>query len=545
MTHFKSYLTKTSLISYAIPFLVLLFVAVACNRQINENTEPTFTEENWLEKSTNNDKAREYKTETAQATAPTKNKYLYDEFYGEKHFTANYISEYGKRFSELTFLIDTNYIEACPGHYSQIAFYVTAPTKPSITYNRISGIGKIRCMRGIEKSGTQTLGSYKFRAKIEEIGTHIIEIVASVGTKGKDDYAEKIHQITIEASCKNTCPPFTEKIIPSYNIPRILPYDVYITSSENSTSHKNNCKTAIDIAFKDSTNQAINYQIFEGISPFIENPISKQLHQNPTPTFSGKGNGQQNGLCNGVYYIELTDVANGCRTHKAFEVEEGELVSEDQHIFEIDTVYEERNGRKYMIVNNPHPNIKYVKYGENDYFKVLFNKDIAEKYKMNSEEEIEFVKKLISFNEQYDSLEIRTSGTIKVYHKGIWVQNFRIKQHKRFVEGRYKNDLNVNASNLISKSKAVEIIKQEAENMDFEFLDSVELIKKMEYLKDFNKNLKIFSNLDTTTSFFIKKFDNQPYLPFYGYTLFKKNPYESDKHFYVNALSGKVHKIDD
>ncbi len=538
-------------------FFICLLVTVACNRQVNDQIENTPPKERNLEEVQLQNEIGIKKDElaipkikptTTTQTSPTTQqpKYAFDEFYGEKHFTANYISDYGRKFSELTFLIDTNYIEACPGHYSQIAFYATAPTKPTITYQPISGNSEIWFTRSTEKSGLQTLGNFRVIPKIEDIGIHIFSITASIGKKGEADYVEESHQITIKASCKNTCPPFTEKIIPSFYIPRTLPYDVYITSNENNSSSNNKrCQTAIDIQFKDAANFAVNYQIFEGFSPFIENPLSKQIHRNPDFIFSGTGNEQQSSICDGNYYIELSDPVNGCRTHKAFKVRQGKLINDDQYIFKTDTVYEEKNGKLYKVINNPHPYVKYVKYGEDDYFKVLFNEDIANQYKMDDWEMLEFIKKMIGINEMYDSLVIeekRDYENIFVYHKDIRVLDYSFTKRGIILEGAYSNTLNVETDNLISKEKAVEIAKLKAVDLGHQLADSSDMVSRLKFLESRNKHTPHLVYLNTKIRFEIIKYETS-FIPTYYFVVHNKKFFKNPV-FRINAVNGEILEID-
>jgi len=541
MVCLNSFLTKKQSTFFVSFFFVLILFAFACNRPMNENVESTQTDMSKPQKTDQNEHTTSPpdKTQTNQVAKQAKNnEYAYDKFYGEKHFTANYISEYGMKFRELTFLIDTNYLEACPGHYSQIAYYVTAPTPPTISYTRLSDEGKIWCIRDNEKSGTQTIGSYRFRAKIKEIGTHLMEIKASVGTEGEAGYMEKTHQITMEASCKTSCPPFTEKVIPTNTITWVLPYDVYVTSSENSIPTNNKkCKTSIDIQFKDTVNNAINYQIFKGVSPFIDNPTSKKVHQNPNPAFNGTGNGKQNGLCNGSYYIELSDPSNGCRTHKAFEVQQGELISEDQHIFKTDTVYEERNGRKYVKVLNPHPAIQYIEMGKNNYYKVMLRKNMPEINKMTEEGEIKYIKELINFNEELDSIGFDENLRSRVYHKGLRVRDFDFSKEYGYYRVKYK-PIDVNVKDVITETKAVEIGKQKATDSGQVVADTTAMVKYLDRLKEINPNHPQFHKLDTGVKYQIMKF-NDEFVPCYRFKIYNKS-FIRNPVYIVNAYNGKI-----
>jgi len=534
---------NTQLITFFLIPILIILVIIGCNRQVNENVGNTNTEISNLQKTEPNEKPKgslDKLSTTQKAKQPKKYEYAYDEFYGEKKFSPNYISEYGMKFRELTFLIDTNYLEACPGHYSQIAYYVTAPERPKITYKRISGKGKISVMKSNEKSGPQTLGSYRFRAKIEETGTHFIEIKASVGTQGEAGYIEKKHQITIEASCKNTCPPFTEKIIPTNAIPWVLPYDLYITSSENSSTSKNeNCKTTIDIEFKDKENNAVNYQIFEGISPFIKTPISKQIYQNPSPVFNGTGNGQQSGICNGDYYIELSDPTNGCRTHKAFEVQQGELTSENLAIFKPDTLYKQKDGKKYMIVNNPHLLIKSVQFGpQKHYFKLKYRENLPHKFRMTKEKGIEITKQLINFDETFDSLYFnKEKDYCTVFHKGVKLSDLYFLTNNSYIQGLYFSGLNVNIEDIISKADALEIAKLKAKELGYEVADTNDMNLELEERKRRSPN-ENWGEIRIKTLFHIEE-HNDEFVPCYNFKLHSKK-FRRDPIFWVNANNGDI-----
>ncbi len=215
-------------------------------------------------------------------------------------------------------------------------------------------------------------------------------------------------------------------------------------------------------------------------------------------------------------------------------------------ILNIDTVYEEKYGYTFMKIKNPDPLIEYITFSENNYFKVVFKQEAMDGYWIKPKA-IESFKMLIDFNEKHETLEIDKNGNVQIFHKGIRVANFKSQKYRRKIEGKYRNDLDINIDNLISKQQAIQIAKTEAVNTGFEFMNRLELEERIEYLKNFNKKaINYFKNIDTTAHLFIRKYDNvDNYLPYYGYLLFSKSPYESDKYFVVNAQTGNIQKIKD
>lgn len=214
-------------------------------------------------------------------------------------------------------------------------------------------------------------------------------------------------------------------------------------------------------------------------------------------------------------------------------------------ILKTDTVYEEKYGYTFMRINNPAPLIEYIMFSENNYFKAVFKQEAMDDYRIK-QEAFQSFKRLIAFNEKHELLEIDEHGNGKVYHKDIWVKNFRIQKYRRKIEGRYQNNLDVKVDNLISEQRVIQAIKKEATNMGFEFMNSSELKERMAYLENFNAEINSFYNLDTIVHLFIKKYEElNSFLPYYRYVLYAKDPYESDKHFIVNAQTGNIQKIED
>lgn len=208
----------------------------------------------------------------------------------------------------------------------------------------------------------------------------------------------------------------------------------------------------------------------------------------------------------------------------------------DFEIFKPDTTYEQNGKFLSTIISNPYRKVDYIKKGSNGYYKIFFY-DIN--HTMSQEEKLEYVKKIINFNEEFDSLVFRESY-IGINHKGVKLRNSYVKFTNRYVEARYVDSLDVDVSNIISGKEARNIaINQIKETEDFKFATKEDILKQMEYLRKKNKPLfESSSYMDTTTSFYIKRYENS-YIPIYKFIIYRKT-FFIDYVFTVNALNGDI-----
>jgi len=209
----------------------------------------------------------------------------------------------------------------------------------------------------------------------------------------------------------------------------------------------------------------------------------------------------------------------------------------DFEIFKPDTTYEQNGKFLSTIISNPYRKVDYIKKGSNGYYKIFFY-DIN--HKMSQEEKLEYVKKIITFNDEFDSLVFLDSHLIGINHKGVKLRNSYVKFTKRYVEVKYINSLYVDVSNIISGKEARNIaINQIKETEDFKFATKEDILKQMEYLRKKNKPIfKSLSYMDTTTTFYIKRYENS-YVPVYKFIIYRKT-FVIDYVFTINALNGDI-----
>lgn len=205
-----------------------------------------------------------------------------------------------------------------------------------------------------------------------------------------------------------------------------------------------------------------------------------------------------------------------------------------------DTTYEQRGNSRYIIVSNPHPEIGYIKKGPNLYYEISFYKDSDGKDLLSQEEKLSYVKEVINFNDELDSLAFKQLHIAGIYHKGVKVQDFYIEFTKNFVQVKYINSLDLNVSNIISEKEARNIaINKIKATEDFEFATPKDITNANKKLKENNKTaFEWFSRLDTATAFYIKRIDNS-YLPIYKFIIYRKT-FVIDYVFTINALNGDI-----
>ncbi len=203
-----------------------------------------------------------------------------------------------------------------------------------------------------------------------------------------------------------------------------------------------------------------------------------------------------------------------------------------------DTTYEQRGNSRYMVVSNPYPKIGYIKKGPHLYYEISFYKDSNGKDLLSQEEKLSYVKEIINFNDELDSLAFSQPHVAGIYHKGVKVQGFYIEFTKTFTEVMYINSLDLDVSNIISEKEAKNIARNKiTETEDFEFATREDIINHVENLKKKNKTpFEVI--VDTTTAFYIKRIDSL-YLPIYKFVVYRKT-FVIDYVFTINALNGDI-----
>jgi len=111
---------------------------------------------------------------------------------------------------------------------------------------------------------------------------------------------------------------------------------------------------------------------------------------------------------------EITDKGTkiGSKTKLGFEV------------FKPDTILIEEHGKEYVKVLNPNPYVDYIKIGSDHHYKIVLRKDIPEEKKLEREEEVKLIKKMVNFNNELDSLAFDKFLNSRIYHKGLRVRDF-------------------------------------------------------------------------------------------------------------------------